>query len=46
MLLALMGLLVLGFGTAARAAGPPSQNITQHFHNVQEQFNDVDPCTG
>src|SRR5438552_3661559 len=46
MLLALLGLLVLGFGTTAQAAGPPSQNITQHFHNEQQQFNDVDPCTG
>ena len=44
---ALMGLLVMGFGAAAaHAAGPPVQNITQHFHNEQETFDDVDPCTG
>ena len=42
---ALVGLLAFGV-TAARAAGPPTQNITEHFKNKTEQFNDVDPCTG
>jgi hypothetical protein len=46
-LFGVIGLVAFGFaGTAAHAAGPPVQNITQHFDNQQETFNDVDPCTG
>jgi hypothetical protein len=44
--LAVAGLLVFVFSQSAFAGGKPVLNITQHFDDETETFNDVDPCTG
>jgi hypothetical protein len=44
--LAVAGLMVLGPAGKAMAGGPPVQNFTKHFTNVQQSFPSTDPCTG
>ena len=42
---ALASLLLIP-ASSALAKGPPVSNMTMHFHDVMQTFDDVDPCTG